>query len=246
MIRTTFGLAVGLGLVMALVAPVQADSILETVAHDTGLEPRPDLQNNNNNGSDRIIVGGTTTNNDYSVPILRWTLSTVPLDHQAVTDGTMTLTVYPFADHSSSVGQTVNVHVIKAANAGWLESKASWNHKDKDTPVAWSGGPGLGNPGDGYEAIPVNSFIFSGGSTVALTIPQSVINDWIANPSDNAGLIMFMQGMDGTERFLRFWSNTGAVPATLGFETALVPEPVSLALLALGGAFILQHRRNRD
>jgi hypothetical protein len=212
----------------------QASLINEMSAHDMAMQARADQQNVNNNGDNRIAVGGTSTNNDFSVPILRWTLSTVPGGETASTDGTITLTIWPFGDNAPSIGKTVNVYRIKAANAGWLEDQATWNDRITSTP--WNGGPGLGNPGDGYDAAPLSTFSYTGASTVSINVPQATVNDWIANPSDNAGIILIMQALDGTERFMRFYQNNDSNGPMLAFET--VPEPGSLLMLSVGGLLI--------
>lgn len=232
------------GLALA-VAGANAATVNETVPQDTILQARSDLQDDTTaNSSDRIIVGGTSTNSDYTRPILRWTLSTVPSGEFATTNGTVTLTAYPYTDQSSADGKVVDVYAIKPANAGWIESDATWNHLSVSSSTPWSGGAGLGNPGDGYDATPLDTFTFTGQSTIDVTIPQALLNDWISNPADNAGIIMDMRDLDGTERFLRFWSNNGDAPAVLSFETAPVPEPGTLSVLVLSaGALVIGRRR---
>jgi hypothetical protein len=225
-----------------------AAPINEVVAHDIGIEARSDLASINNNGSDRTIVGGTSTNSDFVRAMFYWSLSTVPANHVAITDGTATFTVYPHSSHAPADGKSVEVYRVKPSNAGWDETTATWNNFDQTVPTAWAGGPGLGDPDDGYDAAPFDTFTYTDpSSTITVTIPQAMLNDWIANPADNAGIIMSMLALDGTERPLRFWSNNGDVPAALSFETQFVPEPSGLLLVSLGiaGVAAVQRRRRR-
>lgn len=78
---------------------------------------------------------------------------------------------------------------------------------------------------------------------VDLTIPAAMIQSWIDNPNDNAGLL-FRSFQSGTARVYSSEIGSdanGVARPTLNFDY-VVPEPTSLATLALG-SMLLRRRR---
>ena len=242
---------------------VRADLINEVVAHDMHINPRVsgNVENSNFGAGGSAIVGGTTSGNDFQVPLFRWTLSTVPANHIATSNGTITLNLLagslPFINGVDQVA----VHYIKPGNAGWIQGDGGAGSPDADgeptwnnfahPSTAWVGGPGLGNNAgggaSGYETA-FHTFTYdSSQSQVVIPVDISVINDWIANPGNNAGILMRQITMDGTERLQRIHSREGnlALAAVLSFETALVPEPSGVLLASIGVAGIAAVRRRR-
>lgn len=248
----------------ALAGSAGATTVNEVAAHDRQIQPT--TNGIATAGEEALIrVGyGSSSNvdpNDYMFSILRWTLGSVPSGEVAVTPGTVTLHVA--SEGPTFTGQTIDLYAIAPANAGWNESTpgdyASWdfrNSVDSLTGTAWpAGGEGLGNyaEGLGYGASPLSSLTWSGQSALTFTIPQSILNDWIANPSNNAGILLRQQAESSASGgFLRLHSSeeqAGDVQLpdlapTLTFTSA-VPEPASAPLLLLG-AGALHTRRRRD
>lgn len=232
------------------------------------VSPAPTIYRNNGT-STVMTVGGVSTNNDYAAVIIRWALAAVPAGEVAIADATLTLTRSSSGSPTINLDgtQIFEVYKIKSSNAGWgegtgnvagsnpvtaLAGGSTWSHLAYSTTL-WDGGPGLGTQGTGgYEgeisgsATPLATFTFNNGgssnggpSAVNVTIPMSVINDWIANPAGNAGIYIKLQSgqLASTEHSLVFRTrNAGTATApTLTFETAVVPEPTSIVLTILAG-----------
>jgi len=249
---------------MGLAGHADAALISEVAAHDRQIQP---LANRlATAGEEALIRVGYrwpigVDPNDYMFSILRWTLGSVPSGEVAVTPGTVTIHVA--SEGPTFTGQTIDLYAISAANAAWNESTAgdyaSWDfHSSVDsvTGTPWpAGGEGLGNytEGLGYGAAPLASFTWTNESVLTFTIPQSVLTDWIANPSDNAGILLRQQAETSPSGgFLRLHSSEEAagdaelpdLAPTLTFTTA-IPEPGSAALLLLGAGASLTLSRRR-
>ena len=103
--------------------------------------------------------------------------------------------------------QDVDVVAIAAANADWPEGAQvgdfaqdgdlAWNYKianvtDPNFHVPWAGSAGLSTTGVDYDPTVITTLEttdLSGYQYYAFTVPNPVVQAWIDNPSDNAGLM---------------------------------------------------------
>ncbi len=206
--------------------------------------------------------GGSTSSFDNRRGLVRFDLSSVS---KHATSATLDLTLDSV---SGGVNETTfSVYVIKAANAGWVEGSqtspldtpddgATWeefSYTGSDNNP-WDGGAGLGGSGyntgtgQGFESTAIGTFTYNGesaGDTYNISLNDiSAINNWIDNPSDNAGFLV--DGEDVNNMDLAFRSSEYATSSDHPQLTLTpVPEPTSLALLGLGLIALLGHRPRR-
>ena len=162
-----------------------------------------------NNGQSGLMYVGTNPAYVYSTSkgILKWDLSAL---------NTLAGGEYMRIDHvrvdMASIGtgyanQDADVVAIAAANADWTEGAqlgnpaqdgdSTWNYKivnvtDPNFNVPWAGSVGLSTPGTDYDPTVITTLETteqSGYQYYAFTIPNPVVQAWIDNPSDNAGLM---------------------------------------------------------
>jgi hypothetical protein len=236
-------------------AQLDAAVINETAAHDRQLTSVG--SGGANVGLDTLIrVGNDPGGSERMFSVLRWTLSSVPGSELATGDGVITLNLNAANPEGGAFnGQTIEAYAILPSNAGWNEATpgdyASWDYRntpDSVTPgTPWVGGSGLGGftPGLGYAATPFDTFTWTGQNVITLDVPQSLINDWITNPSGNAGIVLRQATATATNGFIRLHSRqeeTAALGPTLSFVSA-VPEPASLCLVVTGAMLMLKRRR---
>lgn len=213
--------------------------------HDNTLLGATGQENNNNGGSSPMIVGNQgdpgTSDNEYLFVIARWEPATLGTN-LAAGNGSLTLKVD--SEAGTFDNHIIDLYAIDPANAGWNEGTSTWNEKVSTTDTAWTPGPGLGvTPGNGGYGPLLDSFTWDGSATFSMTVPQSVINDWIQNPSNNAGILLRDRENPGdADNRLRLYSSEDAQNApVLSFEA--IPEPTSLCLF--GAAALMVSRRRR-
>ena len=198
----------------------------------------------------RVIIG---PNDYFDRGILRFDLS--GLGNNAVTSpGTLTLRV---SGVSATTGSgTLQAYVVNGTES-WVEGTgdgnqasslgwSTWNSRPDPAP-AWTGGAGLGSPGGGsYGASVLDTFAWTSSSSgsFSLTIPQSVIQSWVNNPSGNNGLLLRAASEDDGSRLFLSTSDDATVSnrPQLVFDVD-IPEPTGIALLAVGAAMLLRARR---
>jgi hypothetical protein len=146
------------------------------------------------------------------------------------------------AGWAEGTGNVAGSNPVTANNGGSTWSHLSYN-SDPGSAVEWFGGQGLGTEGTGgYEGVtpdsstPIATFTFDNGGvanggpgSVNLTIPKDIINEWIADPANNAGLYIKLRSsqLESTEHAIVFRSknfNLTSAP-TLTFESGVLLIP---------------------
>ena len=155
-------------------------------------------------------------------------------------DATLPVTTTAAADTTSVkwASQQVSVGPVGSNPEAYANTGGLWNWidlVDQDPSTV------VNNYLDMYngllEPVASSSGTYATGSTVTFTIPKEMIQSWIDNPADNAGLLG-KQMANGS--LMGFWtqeSGTGA--PVLSFE---IPEPSTLSLLGIGLLGFLRRR----
>jgi len=259
-------------LIMALwavaVMPVAADVVTfreglngYTGAEDTWLgnfsHPTVGWSNSNFGASTSLGIGdGSTTGTDIRRPIIRFDVSSLPVNAPIVS---ATLTLREIFDGPSSGDFAFSVYQIADANASWIEGTGSntgtaqtgapsWNNRaHPSTP--WAGSAGLSTAGTDYLATPVGSGLFTRNdnvmNSISISLTPSLIGYWRTNV--NAGLLIFSDveangSFQHNNSFASSEDVTGSFRPTLTVE--FIPEPSAAMLLGIGVVF-LARARNR-
>ena len=116
--------------------------------------------------------------------------------------------------------------------------------------VPWAGSVGAGTAGVDYDTVPVASMVFpaslTGGGRIAFNMDVSgAVAGWVADPSSNAGFYTKLANGAADAAYVRFFNGNTAVSSgeqgrrpTLTIDYTPVPEPMTMALLGLGGLLI--------
>ncbi|MEX2309304.1 MAG: hypothetical protein WD738_17015 [Pirellulales bacterium] len=216
-----------------------------------------------------VVEGGNSRPEDDQRSILRFDM---PTGNIPTGDGILRLQTEALLGDFASV--PVQLYKIKSSNAGWIEAPtasnfeppnsngyATWNNLAENDMLglqtAWTGGPGLGAPGTGgYEgetagsATPLDSVLggdLTVGTFVDFTVPMSVLNEWFSNPASNAGFML--RSPDANEMssvFYHIQFRSGEFSTgTPQLIVPTIPEPGSLALVAIGVTYVAGRRCHR-
>jgi len=241
------------------------------VTDDNVIYAYPTLHTNNYGSADSGAVGvgaGVLTRS-----LLRFDLSSVSgLAGKTVTNASLTLTVK--GAYHSFANQTVSLYPIFAYNVGWVEGTANgvYQHGSSDwefsadngdyTSIQWRAVPfgvvyaGLGNPGDAYTNVPAATFLASStdtntpGTTVTINFADlSFLQNWINNPSQNAGFLIRAPGMESValDAFWIWYSSEASNPAFQPVLTVdFIPEPSVMCLFAAGALLVWRRTCRRQ
>jgi hypothetical protein len=162
---------------VALLAPSEADADTQalTSVADAGLS---ELAPNTNSGA------ATTLKVDGDDPdpgggdlyaALRWDLSSIPTG-ATVSSATVTLNV------TNPSPQTYGVYELKKA---WNEGQLTWNQAATGTPWATAGAKGATDRGAQIASVTPTQI-----APYTFTVPASVVQGWLNNPSSNNGILL--------------------------------------------------------
>jgi hypothetical protein len=216
----------------------------------------------NYGGADFMYANQTVTWEERRA-LIRFDLSALTGKNLTVNSVTMKLAEIT---NASPDNVTVYFYPITAANAAWQQGtstdithpanpgEATWDHLAAPS-TNWAGSAGLSTPGTDY----VNTAAATGtykptdatGTIVSFTLPTSLVQSWIDNPSDNAGLLLLTNNdsTNGYYRFAEYGTSENATPEMrpqLVLDVSGVPEPASLFLLAAAPLMLLRRRRSPE
>lgn len=119
--------------------------------------------------------------------LVRFDVSSIPTGSQIV-DAKLSL----YTDWSANFATPVTVHRILPANANWQESSTTWNYLNTNTSTSWAGSAGLSTANVDYTSTAEDSLVgtFIAGNRYIWNIGTSVVQNWITNPTQNAGLVL--------------------------------------------------------
>lgn len=227
----------------------------------------------NSGGQQNLNFGGRT---DFDVgtfngsgtarhTLIRFDLTSLAGQFSTITGVTLRLT---FSDtlvsFNVSTSNTVEVHQVAAANAGWVEGNGSstagtggqstWDFLNQWPNNPWAGSGGASTPGTDFLAATVASTPWSGAPPVGTTFDlvftdTSFLSSWISGTNSGLFLKDATENVTAENRVNFYSSEFGTVafrPELIVTYTA-IPEPSSLALLAglgvLSGRFFLRRKR---
>ena len=184
---------------------------------------------------------------------------------QSVQEATLTLTK-PTVAGLNTVQRDILGYQIHSGSAGWAEGSSNntaeegaasgnWKAYSATSPTAWTGTAGaVGNIGGALAdavadavlpaASPKWTQADAAGTQYTLTLPTTMVQSWIDNPSQNAGLLFLNTGGSGID--VIFASSEHATAAWRPTLTLVVPEPGVLGLAAAGLPLLLARRRRAN
>ena len=153
-------------------AATETTNVVTSVA-DAGLS---ELAPSTNNGSATTLkVDGDDPGGKDLYAALRWDLSQLPVG-ATVTSATVTLNI------SNPSSQTYEAYELKRA---WGEGQVNWNVAATGTSWATAGARGATDRGSQIASVtPTNIAPYS------FTIPASVVQGWLNDPSSNNGIVL--------------------------------------------------------
>lgn len=227
---------------------------------------------NNNYGTSAYMLVASQINaaNSWSLDrgLIKFDLSSLQGQVGSVTSATLRLRYTSGGQHFDS--QQIDLYQISSANVGWAQTNATWNKKDGTNN--WAGQAGLMEAGTDYvtsppvgETAPVATFNTPAtgvaGVYQTITLPSWLIEQWVNNPSDNAGLLLRNDVETWTENGgqaqaleqAQFYSSYPPIANNTDNHTSPlltinytpVPEPMTSSLLLLCGGGLLTLRKRK-
>jgi alkaline phosphatase len=145
------------------------------------------------------------------------------------------LTLHTGNAANDQTNDTLAIHRLLVA----FTEATTWNSAGNQLNNGFSlNGAGTGD--DDYLATAESTFVSPDMNALVMFDVTATLQAWLANPSNNFGWLIASSGTDGW----RWDSSEGAIAALRPMlEVTFVPEPSSLALLALPAAALLRRRR---
>ena len=222
---------------------------------DAVLAGHSSLDEKNYATSGYMTVGWANNEALDNRPVMRFDVSAIPAG------ATINSATLEFSFRDAGYGTAmVEVCKITPANAGWIEGvgqdvdalpgEVCWNYKNFNT-AAWAGSAGLNTPGVDYDATPlatVPNYRGAGATNPTNGYDEwmvditSTVQDWVNTPANNAGLLF--KNQDGYGLVQSNMVSSEFVAGEYYYEPALVvdytpvPEPMTIAILGLGGLLI--------
>jgi len=157
---------------------------------------------------------------------------------------TLSFTVIGLADTSGSSSATLDVWALNSGFTGatdWSEGSIHWDNAPAN---------GASNGSSPYftsdatmieDGLAITSTDVTNGTLFEINI--ALLSDYLQ--SDDTVTVMFMADASDNDQEINIASSEHATVAGPTLEFELVPEPASLALLAVGGFVMLPRRRSR-
>ncbi len=237
--------------VLALAGPAVADFVNISASKDNTLY-QSDAGMTSNGAGVSIVVGQT----NLAVDALRRGLIAFDVAGNlpaGATVDSVTLTLQVTMVPITYPGSTVTLHPVSAdwgegesnagtpAGAGALADTddATWIYRFYDS-ASWT------NPGGDFGASSASQAVPGPGSFVWSSAQMAAdVQSWLDSPAGNFGwAIVGTEGQAGTAMLIASRQSSANVPV-LHVEYTVVPEPLTLALLALGAPAALLRRRRR-
>lgn len=143
-------------------------------------------------------------------------------------------------------GFDVNLHEVKPANAEWLSGQTSWSYKRNDwsSNYNWAGSLGCGTAGTDYVANPMDTVHAvqsdADGTIYEFDVDAALVQQWV-DGGTNAGMILLADESFDIIYHRGFYSaETSSAPELI---ITTIPEPATMAILAVGGVFVLRRVR---
>ena len=224
------------------VAMYDADAGKETFLStaDAEIQGRSGLANNKNGANPIGFIGRGGGGMDIMRVVMRFDLSDVA-GWEADGGGRL----YLYGDFGSTLnGHDVSIYEMSSDspdNTDWVEPEVSWNVKSDPPPVAWDHAAGIDFDN------PLASNVYNGEFEFAITIAEETINHWLKDLGGDVNLVLASRSAEagGSEAWQTFrmlqYDGTQYDPRLVA--GIRVPEPASLAILALGGLLLLVVRR---
>lgn len=164
---------------------------------------------------------------NYTLPIIKWDLNSFA--GRTVLGSNVSVSLYLhdgwYYDRSHKYGTGIpNMDLtIHKALVSWNEASVTYNNFGGD----------VGIQSDEYAATGYSVRLQDQQiGWITWTIPASIVQQWIDNPSTNYGLIFMPEGNNRPE--FDFFSRESGIPPRITFELNEVPEPATLSLFMLG------------
>jgi len=173
-------------------------------------------------GTGEIVLKSGATLSAFSRGLLKFNVSGAIPSNATISGAvlqltTKTATSLPSGSHILGV-HNASIPAMASGGCSWT-SGASWD--DYNGSISWGFCTGAGNPSftrgvhyvnTAMDTLSVNSTTVNGNTVLlAWNLDTAVVQDWVANPSNNLGMALSFETETGlTSGNITFWDNTGS------------------------------------